>query len=57
MKIERRLERKAYRPCTISPYSLVISLPVTMLSPLGARPHPPGPNARFNILLYLISGR
>ena len=46
-----------YRPCTTNPYSLVTNFPVTMLSPLGARPQPPGPNALFKIRLYLISGR
>ena len=51
------MERATYRPCTISPYSLVTNLPVTILSPLGARPQPPGPNALFNIRLYLISGK
>jgi hypothetical protein len=30
---------------------------VTIVSPLGAMPHPPGPNARFNILRYFISGK
>lgn len=30
---------------------------VTIVSPLGANPQPPGPNALFSILLYLISGR
>lgn len=39
------------------PYSLVTNLLVTILSPLGANPHPPGPNVLFNIRLYLISGR
>jgi hypothetical protein len=28
-----------------------------MVSPLGANPQPPGPNALFSIRLYLISGR
>lgn len=28
-----------------------------MLSLLGTRPHPPGPNARFRMRRYLISGR
>lgn len=41
----------------MSPYSLVTSFPVTILSPLGAKPQPPGPNALFNIRLYLISGK
>ena len=45
------------RPWTMSPYSLVTSFPVTILSPLGAKPQPPGPNALFNIRLYLISGK
>ena len=47
----------AYRPPQTRPYSLVTSLPVTMVSPLGARPHPPGPKALFNMRLYLISGK
>jgi hypothetical protein len=47
----------SYRPPQTRPYSLVTSLPVTMVSPLGARPHPPGPNVLFNMRLYLISGR
>lgn len=47
----------AYLPPQTSPYSLVTTFPVTIVSPLGASPHPPGPNARFNILRYLISGR
>jgi len=53
----RKRKKIPYRPCTTSPYSLVISFPVTMLSPRGAKPHPPGPNALFRIRLYLISGR
>lgn len=48
---------QTYRPCTISPYSLVTVFGVTMVSPLGAKPQAPGPKALFNILLYLISGR
>src|SRR5690242_862470 len=39
------------------PYSLVTNLPVTILSPLGAKPQPPGPNVLFNIRRYLISGK
>lgn len=46
-----------YLPCATSAYSLVTALDVTMLSPLGASPQPPGPKALFKILLYLISGR
>ena len=48
---------KAYRPKATSAYSLVTAFAVTIVSPLGAMPHPPGPNALFNILRYLISGR
>lgn len=48
---------RAYLPRTTSAYSLVTALAVTIVSPLGARPHPPGPNALFNIRRYLISGR
>ena len=47
----------AYRPRTTSAYSRVTAFAVTIVSPRGARPHPPGPNALFSILLYLISGR
>lgn len=47
----------AYLPPATSAYSLVTNFPVTIVSPLGANPHPPGPNALFNIRLYLISGR
>jgi hypothetical protein len=47
----------SYRPPQTSPYSLVTSFPVTIVSPLGARPQPPGPNALFNMRRYLISGR
>jgi len=47
----------SYRPPQTRPYSLVTSLPVTIVSPLGARPHPPGPKVLFNMRLYLISGR
>ena len=46
-----------YRPPQTRPYSRVTILPVTIVSPRGARPQPPGPKARFKILLYLISGR
>lgn len=46
-----------YRPPQTSPYSLVTVFCVTIVSPLGANPHPPGPKARLSILLYLISGR
>lgn len=46
-----------YRPPQTRPYSLVTSLPVTIVSPLGARPQPPGPKALFNMRRYLISGR
>lgn len=47
----------AYRPPQTRPYSLVTSLPVTMVSPRGARPQPPGPKALFNMRRYLISGK
>ena len=47
----------AYRPPQTRPYSLVTNLPVTIVSPLGARPQPPGPKALFNMRLYLISGK
>lgn len=46
-----------YLPRATSAYSLVTAFAVTIVSPLGAKPQPPGPNARFSILLYLISGR
>lgn len=52
-----RVGAPSYRPPQTRPYSLVTSLPVTIVSPLGARPHPPGPNVLFNMRLYLISGR
>lgn len=44
-------------PPTTSAYSLVTDFAVTIVSPLGASPHPPGPNALFSIRRYLISGR
>lgn len=44
-------------PSATRAYSLVTAFAVTMVSPLGARPQAPGPNALFNILRYLISGR
>lgn len=50
-------KRGANLPRATRAYSLVTALGVTRVSPLGAKPHPPGPNALFNILLYLISGR
>jgi hypothetical protein len=49
--------RKTHCPAATRAYSLVTSFPVTMVSPRGTRPQPPGPNALFRILLYLISGR
>jgi hypothetical protein len=53
----RKVVALSYRPPQTRPYSLVTSLPVTIVSPLGARPQPPGPNVLFNMRLYLISGR
>jgi len=53
----RKKKKKTYRPCTTSAYSLVTSLSAITSSPLGARPHPPGPKAWFRIRRYLISGR
>lgn len=47
----------AYLPCASKAYSRVTAFSVTMVSPLGAKPQPPGPNALFSIRLYLISGR
>jgi hypothetical protein len=44
-------------PKQTRPYSLDTILLPTFVSPLGASPHPPGPNALFSILRYLISGR
>jgi hypothetical protein len=46
-----------YRPRQTSPHSRLTIRLSTCVSPLGARPHPPGPNAAFNVRLYLISGR
>lgn len=46
-----------YLPSTTSAYSLVTAFAVTIVSPRGASPQPPGPNAWFNILLYFISGK
>lgn len=46
-----------YLPSATRAYSLVTAFAVTIVSPLGAKPHPPGPKAWFKILLYLISGR
>lgn len=54
---EKKKRCRTYRPPQTSPYSLVTTFPVTIVSPLGANPHPPGPNALFRIRLYLISGR
>lgn len=44
-------------PSATNAYSLVTAVAVMIVSPLGANPQAPGPNALFNILLYLISGR
>lgn len=49
-------DEKTYRPLQTSAYSLVTTFGVTILSLLGTSPHPPGPNARFRIRRYLISG-
>lgn len=40
-----------------SAYSRLTVLPSTFSGPLGASPQPPGPNARFSVRLYLISGK
>jgi hypothetical protein len=46
-----------YLPCATKAYSRVTVLAVTMVSPRGARPQAPGPNALFKIRRYLISGK
>lgn len=48
---------RTYRPKHTSAYSRVTRRSVTMVSPRGARPHPPGPKARLRMRRYLISGR
>lgn len=50
-------KERTHCPPATRAYSLVTSLPVTMVSLRGTRPQPPGPKALFKILLYLISGR
>lgn len=45
------------RPRHTKPHSLLTILGPTSVSPRGAKPHPPGPNAAFNVRLYFISGR
>lgn len=47
----------AHLPPATRAYSRVTSFWVTMVSPRGARPHPPGLKALLSILRYLISGR
>lgn len=46
-----------HRPLQTKAYSLVTVFGVTILSLLGTNPQPPGPNARFKIRRYLISGK
>lgn len=41
----------SYRPLATNAYSRVTALSVTIASPRGANPQPPGPNARLRILL------
>jgi hypothetical protein len=48
---------RTYRPRHTNPHSLETILGPTFVSPLGARPHPPGPNAALSVRRYLISGR
>lgn len=48
---------RTYRPKQTSAYSLLTTFWLTLVSPLGARPHPPGPNALFSMRRYLISGK
>ena len=55
--MDRSIDKSTYRPSTTSAYSLVTDRWVTMVSPRGARPHAPGPNALFRMRRYLISGR
>lgn len=45
------------RPWQMSAYSRDTDRSVTYVSPRGASPHPPGPNAVLRMRLYLISGR
>jgi len=47
----------AHLPRHTSAYSRLTILAETLVSLRGARPQPPGPNARFKIRRYLISGR
>lgn len=49
--------KTAYRPWTMRAYSLDTTFSLTVTSPLGARPQPPGPKAWFRMRRYLISGR
>lgn len=51
------LVRLTYLPKQTRPHSRLTIRSVTWVSPLGARPHPPGPNAKFSVRRYLISGR
>jgi hypothetical protein len=53
----RGKQNQTDRPCASRAYSRVTAFAVTVLSPRGASPQPPGPNAWFSIRLYLISGR
>ena len=46
-----------HRPWQTSAYSRLTIFGPTLVSLLGASPHPPGPNALLRIRLYLISGR
>jgi hypothetical protein len=48
---------ETYRPWQTNAYSRLTIFGPTLVSLLGASPHPPGPNALLSIRLYLISGR
>ena len=50
-------KKTADLPRHTNAYSRLTILGPTFVSPRGARPHPPGPNALFKTLRYLISGR
>jgi hypothetical protein len=48
---------QTHRPRQIRAHSLLTILFAILVSPRGASPQPPGPNARFKVRLYLISGK
>jgi hypothetical protein len=48
---------RTHRPRHTSPHSRETIRGPTLVSPRGAKPHPPGPNAALSVRRYLISGR